>query len=105
MEAYAVFETGGKQYKVEAGNEFDVELLDAEAGSTVKFDRVLAASDGKELSIGAPVVDGAEVEAEVVEHKRGKKLVAFKKKRRKGYRRKIGHRQELTRIRITGIKA
>lgn len=105
MEAYAVFETGGKQYKVEAGNEFDVELLDAEAGSTVKFDRVLAASDGSDLTIGTPVVDGAEVEAEVVEHKRGKKLVAFKKKRRKGYRRKIGHRQELTRIKITGIKA
>lgn len=105
MEAYAIFETGGKQYKVEAGNEFDVELLDAEAGSTVKFDRVLAASDGKDLTIGAPLVADAAVAAEVVEHKRGEKLVAFKKKRRKGYHRKIGHRQELTRIRISSINA
>lgn len=105
MEAYAVFETGGKQYKVEAGNEFDVESLDVEAGSTIKFDRVLAASDGENITVGTPIVDNAVVEAEIVEHKRGKKVVAFKKKRRKGYHRKIGHRQELTRIKIKSISA
>lgn len=105
MEAYAIFETGGKQYKVQAGNMFDVELLDADVGSTVKFDRVLAASDGEKLSVGTPILENAAVEAEVVEHRRGKKVVAFKKKRRKGYHRKIGHRQELTRIRIKSISA
>lgn len=105
MEAYAVFETGGKQYKVAAGNVFDVELLEAEAGSKVEFDQVLATSDGTKLTVGKPVIDDAVVEAEVVEHTRGKKVVAFKKKRRKGYHRKIGHRQELTKIKITGIKA
>lgn len=105
MEAYAVFETGGKQYKVDQGNEFDVELLRDEPGSKVKFDRVLAVSDGEELKIGTPVLESAAVEAEVIEHKRGKKVVAFKKKRRKGSRRKIGHRQELTRIKITNISA
>ena len=105
MEAYAVFETGGKQYKVAAGNVFDVELLDAEAGATVKFDRVLAASDGEKLTVGTPLLENAVVEAEVLEHHRGKKVVAFKKKRRKGYHRKIGHRQELSKIKITGISA
>lgn len=105
MEAYAVFETGGKQYKVEKENEFDVERLEADEGSTVAFDRVLAVSDGKELTIGTPVVESAVVEAEVVKHARGKKVVAFKKKRRKGYHRKVGHRQELTRLRITNINA
>lgn len=105
MEAYAIFETGGKQYKVEAGNEFDVERLKVEEGSTVKFDSVLAVSDGKELTVGAPTVEKAVVEAEVIAHKRGQKVVAFKKKRRKGYRRKIGHRQELTHLKITKISA
>ncbi len=105
MEAYAIFETGGKQYKVETGNEFDVERLKAEEGSIVKFDNVLAVSDGKELTVGTPTVETAIVEAEVITHKRGQKVVAFKKKRRKGYRRKVGHRQELTRLKITNISA
>lgn len=104
MEAYAVIETGGKQYRVQQGDVLDVELLKAEAGSSVEFD-VLAVSNGTELSIGAPVVSGAKVKVSVVEDLRGEKIYSFKKKRRKGYRRKIGHRQELTKIKVEEISA
>jgi large subunit ribosomal protein L21 len=104
MEAYAVIETGGKQYRVQQGDVLDIELLDSEAGANVEFD-ALAVSNGSELSIGTPVVDGAKVKVSVVENLRGKKLVSFKKKRRKGYRRKIGHRQELTKIKVESITA
>jgi len=103
MEAYAVIETGGKQYRVLAGSELSIELLDVEAGSQITLDRVLAISDGATLSIGAPVVEGAVVTAEVVEHYRGEKVVSFKKKRRKGYKKKIGHRQNLTKIRVVSV--
>src|SRR5210317_717086 len=102
MEAYAVIETGGKQYRVQQGDVLDVELLKVEAGSSVEFD-VLAFSNGSELSIGTPVVSGAKVRASVVEDLRGKKIYSFKKKRRKGYRRKIGHRQDLTKIKVEEI--
>jgi large subunit ribosomal protein L21 len=106
MEAYAVIETGGKQYRVEKDTVLSVELLeDAEAGKTVEFDQILAVSNGSELTLGAPVVAGAKVTATVVENYRGEKLVAFKKKRRQGYRRKIGHRQGLTKIKIESILA
>lgn len=104
MEAYAVIETGGKQYRVQKGDVLDVELLGAEAGSNVEFD-ALAVSNGSELSIGNPVVAGAKVKASVVEDLRGKKIFSFKKKRRKGYRRKIGHRQDLTKIVVEEISA
>lgn len=105
MEAYAVIETGGKQYKVQQGDVFDIELINSDEGSTLEFD-ALVVSDGKELTIGTPVVDGAKVSATVIsDHFRGKKLYSFKKKRRKGYRRKIGHRQELTKIKVEEIKA
>ncbi len=104
MEAYAVIETGGKQYRVQQGDVLDVELLDAEAGASVEFN-ALAVSNGSELSIGTPVVDGAKVKASVVEDLRGKKIYSFKKKRRKGYRRKIGHRQDLTKIKVEEISA
>ena len=104
MEAYAVIETGGKQYRVQQGDVLDVELLKADAGSSVEFD-VLAFSNGSELSIGTPVVAGAKVKASVVEDLRGKKIYSFKKKRRKGYRRKIGHRQDLTKIKVEEISA
>jgi large subunit ribosomal protein L21 len=103
MSAYAVIETGGKQYRVTEGAEFDVERLDAEVGKKVKLDRVLALSSGDELKVGTPTVKGTSVTAEVLDHHRGDKLVVFKKKRRKGYKRKQGHRQELTRIRIAAI--
>ena len=104
MEAYAVIETGGKQYRVCQGDVLEVELLTADAGASVEFD-ALAVSSGGELSVGAPRVDGAKVKATVVENLRGKKIYSFKKKRRKGYRRKIGHRQELTRIKVEEINA
>jgi large subunit ribosomal protein L21 len=105
MEAYAVIETGGKQYRVEKDTVLSVELLDTEAGATVEFDQVLAVSNGGELTIGTPVVSGAKVVATVVENYRGAKVVAFKKKRRQGYRKKIGHRQELTKLKIESISA
>ena len=106
MEAYAVIETGGKQYRVEKDTVLSVELLDAaEAGNVVEFDQVLAVSNGSDLTIGTPVVNGAKVTATVVENYRGDKVVAFKKKRRQGYRKKIGHRQGLTKIKIESIIA
>ena len=105
MEAYAVIETGGKQYRVQQGDVFDVELLKTETDATLEFD-ALAVSDGEKLTIGAPVVENAKVKVSVVdEHLRGKKIYSFKKKRRKGYRRKIGHRQELTKIKVEEITA
>jgi len=106
MEAYAVIETGGKQYRVEKETVLSVELLEgAEAGNTVEFDQVLAVSDGSALTVGTPVVEGAKVIATIVENYRGEKVVAFKKKRRQGYRKKIGHRQGLTKIKIESINA
>ena len=104
MEAYAVIETGGKQYRVQQGDVLDVELLATEEGASVEF-AALAISNGSELSIGTPVVNGATVKASVVENLRGEKIYSFKKKRRKGYRRKIGHRQELTKIKVETINA
>lgn len=96
MDAYAVLETGGKQYRVIAGETIETELLDAEAGQDVELGTVMAVSDGKELKIGMPYVEGAKVVLTIIGHKRGKKLINFKKKRRKGYSRTVGHRQELT---------
>ena len=104
MEAYAVVETGGKQYLVKAGDTVEVELLDGAAGSTIELTSVLAVSDGTTLKVGTPTVAGAQVSAEIVDPLvRGPKVVAFKKKRRKGYRRKVGHRQGHTVLRIASI--
>ena len=105
MEAYAVIETGGKQYRVGEGQVLDVERLEGEAGSKITVDRVLALSDGTSLSVGTPTVSGAKVTVEVLEHLRAPKVVSFKKKRRKGYKKKIGHRQELTRIKVLQLGA
>ena len=105
MEAYAVVETGGKQYRVRTGDVVEVEKLAADVGSTVELDQVLAISDGSSLTIGAPRVDSARVVSTVVEQTRGDKIVNFKKKRRKGYRRKIGHRQDITLLKIERIAA
>ena len=104
MEAYAVIETGGKQYRVQQGDVLDVELLMKDGGDSVEFD-ALAVSNGSELSIGTPLVAGAKVKVSVVENFRGDKIFSFKKKRRKGYRRKIGHRQGLTKIKVEEISA
>ncbi len=103
MEAYAVVETGGKQYRVKAGDVVEVEKLDADVGSTVDLDQVLAVSDGNSLTIGTPRVDSAKVVSTVVEQTRGDKIFNFKKKRRKGYRRKIGHRQSITLLKVERI--
>lgn len=103
MEAYAVVETGGKQYRVQANDTLKVELLGAEVGNQIDLEAVLALSDGKTLTVGTPQVDSAKVTATVVDHIRGPKVVSFKKKRRKGYSRKQGHRQGLTVLKIDSI--
>ncbi len=102
---YAVLETGGKQYRVAAGDTLEIERLTAEAGQPVTFDRVLLVNADGKLSVGNPTVASATVLADVVEHKRGTKVIAFKMKRRKGYHRTVGHRQELTVVKIKEIKA
>ena len=102
---YAVLETGSKQYRVSAGDTLRVERLAVEAGQPVTFDRVLLVNRDGNLSVGSPTVASATVEADVVEHIRGKKTITYKMRRRKGYRKTIGHRQELTVVRIKEIKA
>jgi large subunit ribosomal protein L21 len=99
---YAVIRTGGKQYKVEEGDILRVEKLEAEKGDTVTFADVLLLG-GDEYAIGSPTVKGAQVSASVVRQLRDKKILVFKMKRRKRYRRTIGHRQYLTEVRITKI--
>ncbi len=101
---YAVLETGSKQYRVSAGDTLEVELLDVNAGQPFTFDRVLLVSNEGKITVGAPTVANASVLADVVEHKRGEKKIAFKMKRRKGYHKTIGHRQELTVVKIKEIK-
>jgi large subunit ribosomal protein L21 len=100
---YAVIETGGKQYRVEVGTELEVELLDVEPGSTITLDRVLLVADGDSASIGAPMVDGAAVSAEVLRQTRGDKVIAFKYRPKARRRVKKGHRQDLTVLRVSDI--
>ena len=100
---YAVVETGGKQYRVQSGDVIKVEKLAGVAGETIALDKVLAASDGTIIKIGAPTVAKATVAAEILEQGRGDKVIVFKKKRRQNYRRKNGHRQDLTVLRISSI--
>jgi large subunit ribosomal protein L21 len=101
---YAVLETGSKQYRVSAGDVIEVERVKAESGKQFTFDRVLMVSNAGHVSVGAPTVANATVIADVVEHKRGPKKIAFKMRRRKGYHRTVGHRQELTVVKIAEIK-
>jgi large subunit ribosomal protein L21 len=102
---YAVIRTGGKQYRVTKDDVIVVETVAAEAGATVTLGEVLLVADGAATTVGTPMVSGAEVTATVVEHKLGDKVLIFKKRRRHNYRRKIGHRQPLTVLKITGISA
>jgi len=102
---YAVLETGSKQYRVAAGDTLVIERLSVEAGQSVTFDRVLLVNNEGKVSVGAPTVSGASVVADVIEHKRGEKKLTFKMKRRKGYHKSIGHRQELTVVKVKEIKA
>jgi large subunit ribosomal protein L21 len=101
---YAVLETGSKQYRVAAGDTLKIERLAVEAGQPVTFDRVLLVNDGGKVQVGSPTVAQATVVGSVVEHIRGEKKIAFKMRRREGYHRKVGHRQELTVVKITDIK-
>src|SRR5438093_13691543 len=101
---YAVLETGSKQYRVAAGDTLEVELLPVESGQSVTFDRVLLVNNDGKVTIGSPTVVSATVLADVVEHKRGAKKLTFKMKRRKGYHKSIGHRQELNVVKIKEIK-
>lgn len=102
---YAVIRTGGKQYRVAADDVLEIERIPGNAGDTIDFDQVLMVSGDNGATIGTPLVKDASVSAELVEHFRGQKITIFKKKRRTTYRRKQGHRQELTRVRITDILA
>ena len=100
---YAVFRTGGKQFRAEPGKKIRVPSMDVEPGESITFDDVLLASDGNEVQVGAPTVDGAKVKAEILRHGRDKKIIVFKRKRRKNYRRKQGHRQGFTEVRVDEI--
>jgi len=100
MENYAIFKTGGKQYRCKVGDTLRVEKLKDDAGAKIEFADVLMIGD----KIGAPLLDGAKITAEIVEQKRSDKIIVFKKKRRQNYRRTKGHRQHITVIKITGIK-
>ncbi len=102
---YAVVNSGGKQYKIQQGEVLRVEKLSGDVGSSVTFDRVLMFSDGENVSIGQPLLDGVSVEGHIVEQGKAKKIIVFKYKRRKRFRRKNGHRQEFTAIQIDSINA
>jgi large subunit ribosomal protein L21 len=101
---YAVIKTGGKQYRVQKDDILEVELLEAQKGATVKLDEVLLVGNEGGAKIGAPTVAGASVSATVLDQKKGDKIIVFKKKRRQNYRRKNGHRQFITVLKITDIK-
>lgn len=102
---YAIIESCGKQYKVSEGDVVFFEKLDAEEGKKVTFDKVVLVSEGEKIQIGNPYVKGIKVEGKVVSHGKGKKIIVFKMKPKKNYRRKQGHRQPYTKVEITAIKA
>lgn len=102
---YAIIETGGKQYRVQEGEVLFVEKLTAEEGEAVVFDKVLAVSSEDDFTVGSPVIKGASVNAKVLGHGKDKKIIVFKYKPKKGYRRKQGHRQPYTRVQIEKINA
>ncbi|CAM3587800.1 50S ribosomal protein L21 [Parendozoicomonas haliclonae] len=102
---YAVIVTGGKQYRVTEGETLKVEKLDVATGEAIELDKVLMVANGEDIKIGAPVVEGAKVNAEVVAHGRAKKVTIVKFRRRKHHRKQMGHRQWFTEIKITGISA
>jgi large subunit ribosomal protein L21 len=97
---YAVIKTGGKQYRVNPGDEVRVEKLNGKAGDTVTFDQVLLTSDGETIKVGKPIVEGARVTGQITQNGKGKKIIVFKYKRRKGFRKKNGHRQDYSLVKI-----
>ncbi|MFN3752332.1 MAG: 50S ribosomal protein L21 [Thiobacillus sp.] len=102
---YAVIKTGGKQYRVSAGDKLKIEKLDADVGSEITFDQVLMVGDGADVKVGAPLLRGATVKATVLNQARGDKIKIFKMRRRKHYRKSQGHRQYYTEVQIAGITA
>ena len=102
---YAIIETGGKQYKVNIGDELFIEKLDAEAETTVTFDKVIAVSNDETITVGDPYVAGATVEAKVLKNGKAKKITVFTYKPKKGKQRKLGHRQPYTKVKIEAINA
>ena len=101
----AVVQTGGKQYKVSEGDEIEVEKLDRKVGESINLEKVLVCGEGESTKVGTPFLAGCSVVCLVTEQFRGKKIIVFKKHRRKNYRRKNGHRQSLTRLKVTAINA
>jgi len=104
IQMYAIISTGGKQYKVSEGETIRVEKIPGEIGDSVSFDRVLMFSNGKNLKVGQPTLDDVAVTGQIVEQGKAKKIIVFKQKRRKRYRRKQGHRQQYTALKIDTIK-
>ena len=102
---YAIVNTGGKQYKIQQGDVLRVEKIPGEVGSPVTFDKVLMFSDGENVKIGRPLLDNVAVKGHILDQGKGKKIVVFKYKKRKRYRRKLGHRQQYTEIKIDSIEA
>ncbi|NIQ00211.1 MAG: 50S ribosomal protein L21 [Nitrospinaceae bacterium] len=100
---FAVVATGGKQYRVAQGDVIQVEKLEASPGETVTLDKVLLVGEGEQVEVGRPFLEGCSVSCEVTEQAKGKKIIVFKKHRRKNYRRKNGHRQQLTCLKVTDI--
>jgi large subunit ribosomal protein L21 len=100
---YAVFKTGGKQYRASQGDRLRVEKLDADVGDSVEFDQILLVGEGSDIQVGAPLVEGGKVEARVTAQGRDKKVEVIKFKRRKNYKRQHGHRQHFTEVEITSI--
>jgi large subunit ribosomal protein L21 len=101
---YAIVETGGKQYQVEEGRYVDIELLDGEKDSKVVFDNIVMIVNGKKSKVGQPYVAGASVEGKIMLHDRAKKIIVYKQRPKKGYRRKYGHRQGFARVMINKIR-
>ena len=101
---YAIVETGGKQYHVEEGRYIDLELLDAKQDEKITFDKIVMLVNGKKSKVGQPYVSGASVEGTVVKHDKAKKIIVFKQRPKKGYRKKQGHRQQFTRVMINKIR-
>ena len=101
---YAIVNIAGKQYKVAEGDKLQVARLSSEVGDKINFDNVLLTDDGKNIKIGKPIVKGAVVSAEILEHGRLRKILVYKKKRRKGYQRKNGHRQDYSSIKVNSIR-
>ena len=102
---YAIVETGGKQYQMEEGRYLKVELLDADVESKVTFDKIIMLANGKKSKVGQPYVKGASVEGTILAHDKEKKVIVYKQRPKKGYRKKQGHRQGFTKIMITKIRS